>query len=280
MKTLLNTGCLTLIALTFPIFASAATTGIYEFDIHDYGVDENILDTTAHNPAAGYVEHFNARYDGSSQQLSTTMVLMDATPDGITTPSAYNPQAIGDGFWMVLTDGDGPKHHSFGEYAILYADSNSGNISSYVYNGDWTSASWETPGEFIRSHNGALSTDTSVDGQVTYNLDIDVSGINSYTPSAVDVDGWKGIQFGEEIGLWVHPFSTGSAPTFNADGSIATMDIVNFGSFDSYEGRPLAAETILAPAAAVPVPAAIWLFASALGGLVATRRRRLINQQS
>lgn len=264
MKKLLQVGLVT--ALVFPALVSATT---YEFYVHDYGVNNGNLDTGYHNPAAGYVEHLTTKFNDSTQQLSASLVLTDTLPANVTNQGAYAISGIGDGVWMVLTDGKGPKHGSTGEYAILYADSNSGNITSYVYSGNWSHDSWKRPGEFIQSFEGAFST-VSVAGQTTYNFDINVSGINSYTPSDPDDDGWKGIQFGEEIGIWVHPFFNDVLPTFNSDGSIATMAIGGFGWFDSDENSPLITS-------AVPIPTAIWLFGSGLAGLIAAGRRKFQN---
>ena len=191
---------------------------------------------------------FSAAYNDATQQLTWSSTIHEAGGN------------LADGFWLVLSDGPNPKNN-FNEYAIFYGDSNTGNLTSYVYNGANSASSWNNPGEFIQSF--ALTTDTSVANEVTFSFSIDVSGLNAHVPATPGTNDWDGASFASQIGIWYHPVVFGAAPTYNADDSLASFRVSKNGWYDTSDQ-----DTV------VPVPAAAWLFASGLIGLIGVSRRR------
>jgi hypothetical protein len=281
-------------ALVNPIVGTAAT---YQISVDDYQLDSEsgYVNTRYHNPAAGYVKNFSAMYSDESnvQRLKSSMTLLDAFPADVNGAAGeggvHTINGLADGIWMVLNNGGGPKHGSSGQFAILYGDANNGRLTAYEYDGNGDEWSINKADGLIQSFENAFSVDNSVDGARTFNFDIDVTGINSHTPTTPNAEGkaWEGVQFGEEIGIWFHPFISLTPPTYNDDGTIADLGVgysdVDFdqyvGWFDTDESSVdgdvpfLPTEPVVIPD--VPVPGAIWLFASALlGGLGLQRKRK------
>jgi len=121
----------------------------------------------------------------------------------------FNDDGSKDGFWLVVSDGENPKANA-NEYAILYGDRAANRITAYNYDGKNNANSFKT-GDVLGTFDDVFST---ANGQTMFSLD--VSGING----AFDNEGWDGVGFGEQIGIWFHQ-SSDSQFAYNADGSIA-----------------------------------------------------------
>jgi hypothetical protein len=231
----------TLSSLTLAIglmAVSQANATLYSYDIMN----------PPGSAAAGDVTNFSTTYDDVTSQLTLSSTI------------AKSGGKIADGFWLVLSDGPNPKHQ-VNEYAILYGDAISGNLTSYVYSGQNNSNSWSNPGIFIESFTGGLSVDDSVTDEVTFSFSIDASTINSFynTPD------WDGVSFGDEIGIWYHPaVFGGNGPSYNLDGSLGSFPITSAGWYD----------TAYRDTTTVPEPGVFMLLISGLIGVFGVSRRR------
>ena len=249
--------------------AMQASAVVYEYDIDDpYSFDYGTV---------GEISNFFTSYNDVDQQLSFSSTITAATAANINVfdnndPAVNDPSLyvgnLPDNFWLVLSDGPDPKTNQ-AEYAILYGDAVSGNLTAYVYD---TAAfnngaeSWTLGGGFIQSFENAVTLDDSVSGQVTFDFSIDSSFINAWSPvlaSGVAND-WTGVAFAENIGIWYHPnMFQGAGISYDADGSITNLEVLDGTWYDvGFE------------ATAVPVPAAAWLFGTGLLGLVGVARRK------
>lgn len=229
--------------------AGLCLSGMASATVYSYSVDNPSGST-----GAGDITRFSATYDDVSENLSWSTTIREQ--NGF----------LADGFWLVLSDGENPKN-DVNEYAILYGDIASGNISAYAYNGVNSASSWQTPGDHIETLVGILSVDDSVANQRTFGFSLDGTNINAHDPdnSLVATDDWDGVSFGPKIGIWFH------AVVF--DGLGAAYDLQNkLTSFDY--SRQSWYDTSMKDTSVVPVPAAVWLFGSALLGLAGFSRRR------
>ncbi len=275
---------------------AVGTAGSYQISVDDYQVENGIVNTRYHNPAAGYVKNFSAMYsdENDTQTLRSSMTLLDQFPSGVTEATGdggdHNIKGLADGVWMVLNNGGGPKHGSAGQFAILYGDANNGRLTAYEYDGNGNEWSINKTDGLIQSFENAFKVDNSDSGARKFSFDIDVTAINAYEPTPSNAEGkdWEGIQFGENIGIWFHPFISETAPTYDDDGKILTLGVEGYTDlqFDDYVGWIDTDETltdgdvpflptepvIVIPD--VPVPGAIWLFASALLGVFGLQRKR------
>ena len=222
---------------------SSVQAEVYTFDI----------DNPRGSDRAGDITNITTSYDSGSEVLNWQSTI---------SPSGGN---LADGFWLVVSGGANPKSH-YNEYAIFYGDSNTGNLSAYVYNGVNSSNSWNTPGEFIQTFGGAFESETSIAGDVTFNFSIDVSGINSYVPTTPGTNAWEGAQYGEKVGIWYHPVVFNDSPTYNEDGSLSSFSYGRSGWYDT--GNQLTVVTD------VPEPGTLALASFGLIGMFVGRKRR------
>lgn len=228
------------LALAAGLFsATQASATTYHYEINNPPGSDN----------AGDVTFFSATYNDVSQQLSWSSTIQTANGN------------LANGFWLVLSDGPNPKNQ-VDEYAILYGDGLSGNLTSYVYSGENNAASWQTEA-FLESFVGALNVDSSVLDEVTFSFSIDASNINGYANNA----DWDGVAFAEKIGIWYHPaVFGGNGPTYDQANELLSFPVAEGGWFDT-SGQTTTT--------VVPVPAAAWLFVGGLVGLAGVSRRKV-----
>ncbi len=260
-------------------FAGSAMATTYEVDLSGYPISDGVLNINKHAPVAGYVDRFYSKFNNSTDQLNVSMTLSDSLPGGVTSSqSGFDFKGIGDGFWVVLTGGPGPQSSAAnGKFAVLLGDAATRKVTSYVY--EFTSNTFEGINDLenrthIATFDNAFEVDNSTAGKTTYSFDIDASDINSYSGSGAGSD-WMGVEYGENIGIWAHPFKSNEV-SYNADGSLANLDILYEGWFDTplnpTASDPLVDTVIVAPDP-VPVPAAFWLFATGVMGVFGIRRQ-------
>ncbi len=205
------------------------------------------------NNAVGTATNISTQYNDVTNNFSWST---DFTQNGGDLPN---------GFWLVVNNGPNPKASSIGELGIIYGDLVTGNLAVYNYNGLNSASSWTNPGEYIQGFNSAINVNSTA---TTLDLDfsIDVSGINSYTPTNTGPDPWQGIQFDLNLGYWYHPFIASDFTFDSQDGSIASLVLSEVGWYDK-----ASLQTVPAP---VPEPATSALLLAGLAGVAAGKRLR------
>lgn len=105
-----------------------------------------------------------------------------------------------DGFWLVVSDGPGPKYNT-GEYAILYGDTQNNQVTAYEYNGVNNNGSYSNAGALLDVFPNSINSSTDTSGITSVSLSINVNDINN----SFSTTDWKGVQFADQIGIWFHP---------------------------------------------------------------------------
>lgn len=218
----------------------------------------NRVNPPEQNPAGGQISAIASTYDTNTSVFTWNV----SFSDGVAKDT--------DGYYLVVGPGPNPKGHAF-EYAIIYFDASSlanPNVSIYRYNGNNDGTSFLTPGDLLASsrtpgQTTITSSASAAGGARTFNLTVNASAINALfnpptTPQQAD---WRGIQYGQNIGVWFHPV-TGLSTTYSGT-SLTKFDFRGQGWLDTANERTFE----------VPSPASAALLG--LGGLVAARRRRV-----
>jgi len=192
---------------------------------------------------AGLITNVATSYDDSTQRLSWEHTIADAD----SSPS--------NGFWLVVSPGDNPKSN-YEELVIFYGDGDNGILSAFEYNGQDNSNSYDnTDMEYFGSFDLAYA-DNGTSG--TFSFSIDASDINAANLSPH----WTGAAFGPRLGIWLHPYLNGSS-TYDSEGQLVSLSHRNAAWYD-----------VANVATSVPDSGStLALFALALGGFLATRRR-------
>lgn len=164
---------------------------------------------------------------------------------------AHSGSVIPDNFWLVISDGENPKYN-VNEYAIFYGSYGENILSAYEYNGQNNAKSYQSL-PFIGDFSAGLTSNGNVLG-----FSIDVTDIKAFNPGSE----WDGAAFAEKVGIWFHPFF-GEVES-DQDGKITLLDINKQGWYDIANHHTTV----------VPVPAAVWLFGSALAGFAGVSRRK------
>lgn len=138
-------------------------------------------------------------YGNKIDSWSATYDFTDAGAKTLSLDVAMKPSEVisNDGFWLVLNPGGNPKGIN-NELAILYGDLINNRITAYQYNGENSTSSYTFDNRFIGSFSNVFTTSGSA-----FKFTLDVTGINALSLGSE----WKGIQFGETIGIWYHPVS-------------------------------------------------------------------------
>lgn len=139
-----------------------------------------------------------------------------------------------DGGWLVLSDGPNPKQQDL-EYAIFYLDTDLNRLTAYAYNGQNNSSSYAN-NPFLGSWENVLDVSDYMvfeNGQDvakrTIGFEIDATDLNNAVSTNTDLDAntWKGVAYGDEVGIWKH-FGTNTSVTYSG------TEITNFSSNDQY----------------------------------------------
>ena len=258
-------------ALTLALAFTAGTAlhaQVYQYAVGDTDHD-SVLDSGSlgYNANAGYVDNLKTSYNANTESFDFAVDF--SAKDG----------SLANGFWLVVSDGPNPKNH-VDEYSIFYFDgtrlATGGDaiVTSYVYSGQNSSLSWQNPAETLFStHNGdPISASGSIVGDVaSFEFSVDASGMNdpSQWPASHGLGAdWDGAQFGDEIGMWFHPFVAAEdgihywGRNHELGGFICKLDVEKQGWVD-VGGQ----ET-------VPEPSALLLGALGGIGLLTVRRRK------
>ena len=221
--------------------------------------------------AGGAIDTINSSFRPSDNRFEWTVRFSDQ---------------ISDGYTLVLSPGDMPQGTA-GEFAAIYFDATDTNnpvVSIYGYNGLNNPSSFrdgsEAPGN--QTPDRILSTlvdpsfivDLSVAddglGGRTMTLIMDATVVNTHSPAYPGPPGtdWTGLAYGEEIGVWFHPFSSLTTEYHPEGGQFpaATNYLSRWiGVSGFYDAAGLTTTLVPAPGTAALI---------AMSGLIATRRRR------
>lgn len=237
---------------------SMASASVYQWnwspgDPGDYSINNN----------GGAFESVEAVFNTSTNRLQYSVTFSNQVTSGFT---------------LALNNGPNPKGHA-GELALLYFDATHATtpkLTAYGYNGRNDVSSYvdgngaiagnQAPDK-IASMNmpGWLNSIECIDhdGKRTMSFDIDASMIVGHSPMYPDaVDPWHGIGFGEELGIWMHPFRSFNA-WYDSEGFITTFLKSGEGWFDGVGFQTTE----------IPSPGAMALAGIGLG-LCGSRRRR------
>ncbi|MEL6363265.1 MAG: PEP-CTERM sorting domain-containing protein [Pseudomonadota bacterium] len=205
--------------------------------------------------AAGDITEFTTTYD-TVEELSFEFSVNNLT---------------GDVAWLALSDGPNPKGEA-GQLALLYIDITGGDVYAYNYSGQNNGNSWQSPGDFITSWADVLTVSTNGSETTVSFTDLDVSLVQSHTPTPDDTAGdWTGVAFDDKVGIWFHIAESGG--TFETDGT----QITGFNPDDqSWYDTANKSTSISAgkPVEPVSEPGMIGLFGLGLLGLGFAARRR------
>jgi PEP-CTERM motif len=149
------------------------------------------------------IQSWTATYDFTNPAAKTLALDVTMKPSEVIT---------NDGFWMVLNPGGNPKGIT-NELAILYGDLINNRITAYQYNGENSTSSYTFDSRFI----GSYANPFTVSGN-NFKFSLDVTAINALGLGA----DWKGVQFGETIGIWYHPVSALSV-SYKSGGKLASF---------------------------------------------------------
>lgn len=261
MNNILTNAIATSIVLATAGAASAASGTTYQWDwqVGDpgaYGTNNN----------GGTFESITSTFNTDTNALTWDVTFSDQVTEG---------------FILALNDGPNPKGHA-GELGLLYVDFTdaiSPNMLAYAYNGltsnnsyldgDGNAAGIQTPDDIVdaddRGGSGWINNLTLVDtpdGKRRIMFDIDASIINNSSPVYPGSSPWFGTGFGEELGVWFHPYQNLNTQYDPGSGLLTQWS----GQGGWLDGRDFTTQEI-------PSPGPVALIAGA-GLLAGSRRRR------
>ena len=183
----------------------------------------------------------------------------------------------GDGIWAVINNGVYPGPFA-GRDAILYMDGTgsdvrinvfgynaSGDLATSHKDGDFAIAGDQAPDRILAGSTAAAPSwlidaaiVDNVDGSRTFRFEIDTTSINAHTPLYGPANEWRGMQYGDLMGVWIHSV-TDLQTAYDGNGFLTEWTFDEQSFFDE-------------PVIVTPTPGALALLG--LGGLMAGRRRR------
>ncbi len=205
---------------------------------------DSLAGSFGYNTAAGLVESLYLNFDDVAKTLDLV--------------ATFSPNAGGlaNAIEVVITDGPKPDADGTGvhEHTMLYLDgfADPGTVSAYTYNeSPWPVPNNSYEGALNARYDDAFTLVNNPNGSITFSMiDLDMSALPGNTG------------FGPELGIWFHTLELDSL-SYGNDGGIDSLHAARVGWVDGI--NPI--ETTV-----VPIPGALWLFGSALLGMVRVRR--------
>jgi hypothetical protein len=244
-------------------FALCAGVAQAETFVWDWTSSQGALGGSINN-AAGQFESILASYDNVSNRFTWTMTFSNTVTDA---------------FALAVNNGPNPKGHA-GELALVYFDwtdksTSNAKVTAYAYNGKNLTDSWldgngnvagnQAPDIIHSLANTSWinkATAKNVGTKRVFELDIDASTINGWTPKYPGSSPWTGMKFDNKLGLWLHTFDQSNPGVhYASNGSISNFGFNAEGWFDG-------SNITVVP---IPTPAAMGL--AGLIGVAAIRRR-------
>ncbi len=163
------------------------------------------------NDAGGRVGAINATYNPTSN----VFVWSATISNGATVDT--------DGFRLVVSPGPNPRTRA-DEYAMVYFDATTlaaPRVSVYRYNGldrppvggAHPNESFVDPNDLLATNNqpssGIVATASENGATRTFTVTIDATAINARYGAFNGWPEWRGLQFGQRLGYWFHPFRNG-----------------------------------------------------------------------
>ncbi len=192
------------------------------------------MENPAGSDGGGNIHRVETSYNESTGQLAFSLTVDDSS----------------DGFTLAINDGPNPKGHA-GEMGLFYFDDSGPEptVSVYSYNGQNTQTSWQdgspeggiqAPDQIASSLAGdnpfseiQVSFDESGNKVMTFSVDSNV--LANHTPAYPGPGGdaeWSGAQFGEDVGIWLHPVK-GLETAYGEDGYLEDWSSASQGWFDT-----------------------------------------------
>lgn len=231
-------------SLSLKLIAALALVVGFSANVHAgpvYGYD---IDNPPGSDGGGDILNISTTYDTNTEVFNWSYTIKEKAPG-----------VISDGFWLVISDGPNPKSH-VNEYAILYGDLANNRVTAYEYSGQNNANSYNSPGVLLGSFGGLDAVDNG--SERTLSFSIDATGINNHA-----IQDWKGLFFGEQIGIWFHP-SVGTNVSYYKDGGIS--------SFSYAQGGQGWYDTGYRQTYQVPEPSTLALLGIGMGALLMRRR--------
>ncbi len=218
--------------------------GDYKYTLFDNSVSqpkETVYHYNVKNPTSsvshkgGTIKEIDTTFNKTTNEFTFELVIRD--------PSGKHS----DGFKLALNGGANPKGIP-SEMAMLYFDaSGSGEpiITVYSYNGENTSTSYkdgspasgtQAPDKItssLLSDSPFTSITETIDanGNRVFSFTMDASVIQNHNPLYGDASQWTGVEFGNQIGMWMHP-AAGLQTSYGSDGYLTYWNADMNGYYD------------------------------------------------
>jgi len=192
------------------------------------------IDNPPGSDNGGDIQHVMTSYNESSGELVFSMKVTDEA----------------DGFTVAINDGPNPKGHA-GEMSLFYFDGTAADptVTAYAYNGKNTQTSWmdgapetgtQAPDQIATSMDPGspfnyveMTVDENGDKIMSFSVDANVLGDHvPANPGPGGADEWSGAQFGEDVGIWLHPVR-GLETSYDDNGYLDQWSIEGQGWYDT-----------------------------------------------
>ena len=209
-------------------------TGAYTYEPSDTAFEPTYTfskDNPVGSDGGGDIKNVSTSFDSGSKEFSFSLTMED----------------ISEGFTVAINGGPNPKGHE-AEMALFYFDASSAMpvVSVYAYNGANTQTSWndgskaggvQPADQILNSIADAglfsdISVTTDASGNKVFSFTMDASDILDHNPAYGPDGEWTGVEFGADLGIWLHPV-TGLSTEYGDDGFLTQWSTDGQGWYDT-----------------------------------------------